>query len=111
ARRDRGSHRGGGSGLPLGGGSGSPASGPASGLALFFVRLLREGQCAKYTRRLRPEIARENRPGVEPGVVARNRDGHLDLVTQHLLSSSVAILSGDGQGNFASFDGAPLRLG
>jgi hypothetical protein len=40
-----------------------------------------------------------------------NRDGHLDLLTQHLLNSSVAILSGDGQGNFASFDGAPLRLG
>ena len=40
-----------------------------------------------------------------------NRDGHLDLVTQHLLSSSVAILSGDGKGHFASFDGAPMRLG
>ena len=40
-----------------------------------------------------------------------NRDGHLDLVTQHLLSSSIAILSGDGKGHFASFDGAPMRLG
>jgi hypothetical protein len=40
-----------------------------------------------------------------------DRDGHLDLVTQHLLSSSVAILSGDGLGHFASFDGAPMRLG
>src|SRR5204862_111044 len=40
-----------------------------------------------------------------------NRDGHLDLVTQHLLNSSVAILSGDGKGHFASFDGAPMRLG
>ena len=38
-------------------------------------------------------------------------DGHLDLVTQHLLSSSVALLSGDGKGHFASFDGAPMRLG
>src|SRR5262249_18422758 len=27
-----------------------------------------------------------------------NRDGHLDLVTQHLLSSRVALLSGDGKG-------------
>ena len=40
-----------------------------------------------------------------------NRDGHLDLVTQHLLSSSVALLSGDGTGRFAPFDGAPMRLG
>jgi hypothetical protein len=40
-----------------------------------------------------------------------NRDGHLDLLTQHLLSSSVAILSGDGKGHFASFDGAPMRFG
>jgi hypothetical protein len=40
-----------------------------------------------------------------------DRDGHLDLVTQHLLSSSVAILSGDGQGHFAPFGGAPMRLG
>ena len=40
-----------------------------------------------------------------------NGDGHLDLITQHLLDSSVALLSGDGRGNFASFHGAPLRLG
>lgn len=37
-------------------------------------------------------------------------DGHLDLVTQHLLSSSVALMSGDGKGGFAPFSGAPLRL-
>jgi hypothetical protein len=40
-----------------------------------------------------------------------NRDGHLDLVTQHLLSSSIAILAGDGKGRFASLDGGPMRLG
>src|SRR5215831_4075441 len=40
-----------------------------------------------------------------------NRDGHLDLVTQHLLSSRVALLSGDGKGHFAWFDGAPMHLG
>jgi len=40
-----------------------------------------------------------------------NRDGHLDLVTQHLLGSNIALLSGDGGGHFAWFDGAPLRLG
>jgi hypothetical protein len=40
-----------------------------------------------------------------------NRDGHLDLVTQHLLGSSIALLSGDGTGRFAWFEGAPLRLG
>jgi hypothetical protein len=40
-----------------------------------------------------------------------DRDGHLDLVTKHLLSSSIAILSGDGKGHFASFNGAPMRLG
>jgi hypothetical protein len=40
-----------------------------------------------------------------------NCDGHLDLVTQHLLNSTIAILSGDGRGNFASFHESPLRLG
>jgi hypothetical protein len=40
-----------------------------------------------------------------------NRDGHLDLVTQHLLSSTLGIMSGDGKGHFAYFDGAPMRLG
>jgi hypothetical protein len=40
-----------------------------------------------------------------------NRDGHLDLVAQHLLSSSITLLSGDGKGRFASMDGAPMRLG
>jgi hypothetical protein len=44
-------------------------------------------------------------------LVDLNCDGHLDLVTQHLLSSSVAMLSGDGRGNFAPFPEAPLRLG
>src|SRR5262249_9637824 len=40
-----------------------------------------------------------------------NRDGPLDLVPQPLLGSNIALLSGDGQGHFAWFDGAPLRLG
>ena len=40
-----------------------------------------------------------------------NGDGHLDLLTQHLLTSRVAILSGDGRGHFLSFDRAPMRLG
>src|SRR5262245_44603533 len=40
-----------------------------------------------------------------------NRDGHRDLVTQPLLSSSIALPSGDGTGRFARFDGAPMRLG
>src|SRR5262249_31347379 len=40
-----------------------------------------------------------------------NRDGHLDLVTQHLLGSNIALLSGDGAGHFTWFDGAPARLG
>jgi hypothetical protein len=40
-----------------------------------------------------------------------NRDGHLDLVTQHLLSSGVALLSGDGKGHFATLGGAPMHLG
>jgi hypothetical protein len=31
-------------------------------------------------------------------------------VTQHLLGSNIALLSGDGGGHFAWFDGAPLRL-
>jgi hypothetical protein len=38
-----------------------------------------------------------------------NRDGHLDLITQHLLSSQIGLLAGDGKGRFAKFDGAPLR--
>src|SRR5882724_4853462 len=40
-----------------------------------------------------------------------NGDRHLDLITQHLLSSSVTLLAGDGKGHFASFGGAPMRLG
>src|SRR5262249_11143739 len=40
-----------------------------------------------------------------------NRDGPLDLVPQPLLGSNIALLSGDGRGHFAWFDGAPLRLG
>src|SRR5262249_16296945 len=140
------------------------------------------GRFAQYVRHLRPEIVRENGPGIEPGAEAKelrgaprmrrvkdlrrdskgrdmskfaallvprlgisclsqalsqgpllgpgpsspvrvgkgsgrvlladlNRDGHLDLVTQHLLSSSVALLSGDGTGRFARFDGSPMLLG
>jgi hypothetical protein len=40
-----------------------------------------------------------------------DRDGHLDLVTQHLLSSRIAVLSGDGKGHFTPFGGAAMRLG
>jgi hypothetical protein len=39
-----------------------------------------------------------------------NRDGHLDLITQHLLSSQIGLFAGDGKGHFAKFHGAPLHL-
>jgi hypothetical protein len=38
-------------------------------------------------------------------------DGHLDLITQHILSSRVSLLAGDGRGHFAPFAGAPSGLG
>lgn len=40
-----------------------------------------------------------------------NRDGHLDLVSQHLLDSLVSVHLGDGKGGFASAAGSPMRLG
>jgi hypothetical protein len=40
-----------------------------------------------------------------------NRDGHLDLITQHILTSNIALLSGDGKGHYSPFDGTPMRLG
>lgn len=40
-----------------------------------------------------------------------NRDGHLDLVTQHLLDSMVNVLLGDGKGGFMAAAGSPMKLG
>lgn len=40
-----------------------------------------------------------------------NRDGHLDLVTKHLLGRSVALLFGDGKGRFVRAAGSPIRFG
>jgi len=39
-----------------------------------------------------------------------NRDGHLDMLTKHLLSRIVAVRLGDGKGRFAPFDG-PMSFG
>lgn len=40
-----------------------------------------------------------------------NRDGHLDLITKHLLSQSIAVRLGDGTGVFKPSVEGPLRLG
>lgn len=40
-----------------------------------------------------------------------NRDGHLDLVMQHLLSRKITVLLGDGKGHFAPAAGSPMHLG
>src|SRR6185436_18989703 len=40
-----------------------------------------------------------------------NRDGRLDLVTQHLQQRVVAVHLGDGTGRFAPAPGSPITLG
>ncbi|MGH7710266.1 MAG: FG-GAP repeat domain-containing protein, partial [Gemmatimonadaceae bacterium] len=44
-------------------------------------------------------------------LVDLNRDGHLDLVTQHLLDSLVNVFLGDGKGHFVGATGSPMKLG
>lgn len=39
-----------------------------------------------------------------------NRDGHLDLITQHLLYRNVAVQLGDGKGRFAPARKSPMNL-
>ena len=39
-----------------------------------------------------------------------NRDGHLGLVTQHLLQRNVAVQLGDGKGRFAPAGKSPMKL-
>jgi hypothetical protein len=39
-----------------------------------------------------------------------NRDGRLDLVTQHLQGRFVAVHLGDGEGRFATAPGSPMKL-
>jgi hypothetical protein len=39
-----------------------------------------------------------------------DRDGHLDIVTQHLLERMVVVHVGDGSGHFTPFAGGPLML-
>lgn len=39
-----------------------------------------------------------------------NRDGHLDMVTRHLLHRSLAVLLGDGKSGFSPVAGSPMRL-
>ncbi|HLG13528.1 MAG TPA: VCBS repeat-containing protein [Blastocatellia bacterium] len=40
-----------------------------------------------------------------------NRDGHLDMLTKHLLSRIVAVRLGDGKGRFAPLAEGPMSLG
>jgi FG-GAP-like repeat len=39
-----------------------------------------------------------------------NGDGHQDLLAQHLLTSTIDILAGDGDGRFSPINGSPMRL-
>ena len=51
--------------------------------------------------------------GPGPGQVVLadiNRDGHLDMVTRHLLNQSVAVLLGDGKGHFAPVADGPMSF-
>jgi len=51
-------------------------------------------------------------PGSGPVLLADiNQDGHLDLLTKHLLSQRLFLLLGDGNGHFASFAESPMRFG
>src|SRR5262245_36651038 len=43
-------------------------------------------------------------------LVDLNRDGHLDLLTKHLLQKNVAIQLGDGKGHFAPAAGSPRQF-
>lgn len=52
--------------------------------------------------------------GPGPGQVVLadiNRDGHLDMVTRHLLNRSVSVLLGDGKGSFAAVAESPMSFG
>jgi hypothetical protein len=40
-----------------------------------------------------------------------NRDGHLDLLTKHLLGQSISVRLGDGKGHFQPLSEDPMRLG
>jgi FG-GAP-like repeat len=40
-----------------------------------------------------------------------NRDGHLDMLTKHLLSQNVAVRLGDGKGHFALVAEGPMSFG
>ncbi len=40
-----------------------------------------------------------------------NGDGHLDMMTRHLLGQLVTVQSGDGTGRFVAAPGSPIRLG
>jgi hypothetical protein len=51
--------------------------------------------------------------GTGPGEVVLadlNQDGHLDLVTRHLLQRRVSVLLGDGKGGFRPAAGSPITL-
>src|SRR6266545_8420664 len=51
--------------------------------------------------------------GTGPGEVALvdvNQDGHLDVVTRHLLQRRVSIMLGDGKGRFTAAAGSPITL-
>jgi hypothetical protein len=47
----------------------------------------------------------------EVALVDINRDGHLDLVTKHLLKQRVDVHVGDGRGRFVTLAGGPAGLG
>lgn len=52
--------------------------------------------------------------GPGPGQVVLmdvNRDGHLDMVTRHLLQRQVSVLLGDGKSGFIHAPGSPMTLG
>jgi hypothetical protein len=43
-------------------------------------------------------------------LVDLNGDGHLDLLTQHLMQNSIGVQLGDGTGQFTPLPGGPLKL-
>ncbi len=48
--------------------------------------------------------------GGEVELADLNRDGHLDLVTKHLLEQRVAVQLGNGKGNFTPVTGGPMKF-
>jgi FG-GAP-like repeat len=84
-------------------------------MAIASISLL--ASCARRAETQGPVFERTSQSSVmvgkgsgKPLFADLNRDGHLDLVTQHLLDSLVNVMLGDGKGRFTAAPGSPMKL-